>query len=197
MTWRWCFYINLPLGGLAGVFLAFLHVPDQTVKPQVSFKLLGEVLPQLDLVGFAIFAPAAIMFLLALQFGSSEYPWNSSTVIGLFVGAGVAFPIFLYWEYRAGDKAMIPFSMVRRRVVWVSALQFASLMTSVFVGAQFFPIYFQSVKGVGPTLSGVYMLPNILSSVLFVIVSGVLGMSPPRVPVSHGRTQNSVVIANS
>ncbi|KAI2641357.1 putative MFS multidrug transporter [Hypomontagnella submonticulosa] len=174
VTWRWCFYINLPLGGLAGVFLAFLHVPDQTVKPQVSFKLLGEVLPQLDLVGFAIFAPAAIMFLLALQFGSSEYPWNSSTVIGLFVGAGVAFPIFLYWEYRAGDKAMIPFSMVRRRVVWVSALQFASLMTSVFVGAQFFPIYFQSVKGVGPTLSGVYMLPNILSSVLFVIVSGVL-----------------------
>ncbi|KAI0378162.1 putative MFS multidrug transporter [Hypomontagnella monticulosa] len=174
VTWRWCFYVNLPLGGLAGVFLAFLHVPDQTVKPQVSFKLLREVLPQLDLIGFAIFAPAAIMFLLALQFGSSEYPWNSSTVIGLFVGAGVAFPIFLYWEYRVGDKAMIPFSMVRRRVVWVSALQFASLMTSVFVGAQFFPIYFQSVKGVGPVLSGVYMLPNILSSVLLVIVAGVL-----------------------
>ncbi|KAI1371346.1 putative MFS multidrug transporter [Hypoxylon crocopeplum] len=174
VSWRWCFYINLPLGGLAGIFLAFMHVPDQTVKPQVSFRLLREVIPELDLIGFTIFAPAAIMFLLALQFGSSEYPWNSSTVIGLFVGAGLAFPIFLYWEYREGDKAMIPFSMVRRRVVWVSSVQFAFLMVSVFVGAQFFPIYFQSVKGVGPTLSGVYMLPNILSGLVFVLLSGAL-----------------------
>ncbi|KAI2467936.1 putative MFS multidrug transporter [Annulohypoxylon bovei var. microspora] len=174
VTWRWCFYINLPLGGLAGIFLSFLHVPDQTVKPRVSFKLLRQIIPSLDLIGFAIFAPAAIMFLLALQFGSSEYAWNSSTVIGLFVGAGVAFPIFLYWEYREGDKAMIPFSMVRKRVVWVGSVQFTGLMTSVFVGAQFFPIYFQSVKGVGPTLSGVYMLPNILSGVMFIILSGAL-----------------------
>ncbi|KAI1215167.1 putative MFS multidrug transporter [Annulohypoxylon truncatum] len=174
VTWRWCFYINLPLGGLAGLFLSVLHVPDQTSKPRVSFKLLREIIPDLDLVGFAIFAPAAIMFLLALQFGSSEYPWSSSTVIGLFVGAGVAFPIFLYWEYREGDKAMIPFSMIRKRIVWVSTLQFTGLATSVFIGAQFLPIYFQSVKGVGPTLSGVYMLPNILSSVLFIVMSGAL-----------------------
>ncbi|OTA98460.1 hypothetical protein M426DRAFT_325963 [Hypoxylon sp. CI-4A] len=175
VSWRWCFYINLPLGGLAGLFLSLLHVPDQTVKPQVSFAILRDIIPNLDLTGFAIFAPTAIMFLLALQFGaSSEYAWNSSTVIGLFVGAGVALPIFLYWEWRIGDKAMIPFSMVRRRVVWVSSMQFALLMTSVFVGAQFFPIYFQSVKGVGPTLSGVYMLPNILSGLVFVLISGAL-----------------------
>ncbi|KAI0118955.1 putative MFS multidrug transporter [Daldinia grandis] len=173
-TWRWCFYINLPLGGLAGLFLAFIHVPDQTIKPQVSLKLLCEVIPQLDLIGFAIFAPAAVMFLLALQFGSSQYPWNSSTVIGLFVGAGVTFPIFLWWERRQGDKAMLPFSMVGRRIVWVSALYGAALMTSILVGAQFFPIYFQSVKGVGPTMSGVNMLPSILSSVVFVLVSGAL-----------------------
>ncbi|KAI1411837.1 putative MFS multidrug transporter [Hypoxylon sp. FL1857] len=174
VTWRWCFYINLPLGGLAGLFLAFMHVPDQTAKPQVTFARLRQIIPDLDIIGFAIFAPAAIMFLLALQFGSSEYPWNSSTVIGLFVGAAVAFIIFLFWERREGDKAMIPFSMVRQRVVWVSSVQFASLMTSVFVGAQFFPIYFQSVKGVGPTLSGVYLLPNILSGVVFIILSGAL-----------------------
>ncbi|KAI1390647.1 putative MFS multidrug transporter [Hypoxylon trugodes] len=174
VTWRWCFYINLPLGGVAGLFLALLHAPDQIKKPQVSFSLLRKVIPQLDLLGFAIFAPCAVMFLLALQFGSSDYPWNSSTVIGLFVGAGVAFPIFLYWEHRQGAEAMIPLSMVRQRYVWVSSIQFASLTTSVFVGGQFFPIYFQSVKGVGPTLSGVYMLPGILSGLLFVLISGSL-----------------------
>lgn len=175
VSWRWCFYINLPLGGIAGVFLAFLNVPDQTTRPQVSFALLRKIIPKLDLIGFAIFAPASIMFLMALQFGSSEYPWNSSTVIGLFVGAGVALGIFLFWEHREGDDAMIPFSMVRKRIVWVSSMQYSLLMTTVFVLAQFAPIYFQSVKGVGPSLSGVYMLPNILSGLVFVILSGVLG----------------------
>ncbi|XXH00029.1 hypothetical protein Hte_006370 [Hypoxylon texense] len=174
VTWRWCFYINLPLGGVAGIFLTFLNVPDQTVKPQVSFALLRKIIPDLDLIGFAIFAPASIMFLMALQFGSSEYPWNSATVIGLFVGAGVAIGIFLFWEHREGDNAMIPFSMVRKRIVWVSSMQFTFLMTTVFVLAQFAPIYFQSVKGVGPSLSGVYMLPNILSGLVFVVLSGIL-----------------------
>ncbi|KAI0159928.1 putative MFS multidrug transporter [Hypoxylon sp. FL1284] len=174
VTWRWCFYINLPLGGLAAVFLTFLNVPDQTVKPQVSFALLRKIIPDLDLIGFAIFAPASVMFLMALQFGSYEYPWDSATVIGLFVGAGVAFIIFLFWEHREGDAAMIPFSMVKRRIVWVSSLQCSCLMITVFVLAQFAPIYFQSVKGVGPSLSGVYMLPNILSSLFFTVLSGVL-----------------------
>ncbi|KAI2602464.1 putative MFS multidrug transporter [Hypoxylon sp. NC1633] len=174
VNWRWCFWINLPLGGASGLLLAFLHMPDVTEKPQVSFSVLREIIPRLDLSGFAIFAPASVMFLLALQFGSSEYPWNSSTVIGLFVGAGVTLPIFLYWEHRKGDEAMIPFSVMGKRVVWTSCLQGGLLMTSVFVGAQFLPIYFQSVKGVGPTLSGVYLLPNILSGIMCIVLSGVL-----------------------
>ncbi|CAM1504637.1 Fc.00g022280.m01.CDS01 [Cosmosporella sp. VM-42] len=174
VSWRWCFYINLPLGGLAAVFLTFIHIPDQTVKPPVSLALLRRLLPVFDLTGFALFAPAAIMFLLALQFGSGEYGWSSSEVIGLFCGAAVTFALFLFWEYGMGDDGMIPLPMIRQRVVWTSCLNMACLMTATMVGSSFMPIYFQSVKGLSPTMSGVYMLGSILSQVIFVVLSGAL-----------------------
>ncbi|KAI8624365.1 MFS general substrate transporter [Xylariaceae sp. FL1651] len=175
VTWRWCFYINLPLGAAAGVFMVFIHIPEQIVKPPFSLAVVRRVIPQLDIVGFVFFAPAAVFLLLALQFGSGgTYAWNSSVIIGLFVGSGVAAILFLLWEWHAGETAIIPFSMVKQRVVWASTLQYITLISSIFVGTQYFPIYFQAVKGVGPVLSGVYLLPSILSQILFILSSGAL-----------------------
>ncbi|KAI1146469.1 major facilitator superfamily domain-containing protein [Nemania diffusa] len=173
VTWRWCFYINLPIGAIAGALLAFIRCPEQMVKAPFSMALVRRVIPQLDILGFLLFAPAAILLLLALQFGSGgTYQWNSSLIIGLFVGAGVAAILFLFWEWKAGDVAIIPFSMVRNQIVWASTLQYITLISAVFVGTQYFPIYFQAVKGVGPVLSGVYLLPSILSQIIFVLLSG-------------------------
>ncbi|KAI0533042.1 major facilitator superfamily domain-containing protein [Xylaria digitata] len=173
VTWRWCFYINLPLGAIAGGLLVLIRCPEQIVKAPFSAALVRSVIPQLDIIGFIFFAPAATLLLLALQFGSGEtYAWDSSIIIGLFVGAGVAFILFLLWEWKAGDVAIIPFSMVKNRIVWASALQYVTLISAVFVGTQYFPIYFQAVKGVGPVLSGVYLLPSIISQIIFVIFSG-------------------------
>ena len=178
-TWRWCFYITLPAGGLASLFLALTPVPDQTVKPPVTFARIRSVLPRFDLAGFALFAPASIMFLLALQFGSQDYGWGSSEVIGLFCGAAATFALFLFWEYRMGDDAMIPFGIVRQRIVWVSCLQSGCLMSAMIVGTNFMPIYFQSVKGLSPTMSGVYMLASIISNLILVLFSGALSKFPP------------------
>ncbi|KAH7313721.1 major facilitator superfamily domain-containing protein [Stachybotrys elegans] len=173
-TWRWCFYINLPIGGLAAFFLVIIHIPDVTVKEPFSMALVRKALPQLDLVGFAIFAPAAVMFLLALQLASgNQFAWNSSVTIGLLCGSGVTAVLFCYWEWRLGDKAMIPGSLVSRRVVWASCGQIFCMMFCVFVANFYLPIYFQAVRGNGPTLSSVYLLPGILSQLLFVILSGV------------------------
>ncbi|KAI0491189.1 major facilitator superfamily domain-containing protein [Xylaria cf. heliscus] len=175
VTWRWCFYINLPIGAVAGGLLAILRCPEQVVKAPFSFALVRRVIPQLDIIGFIIFAPAAILLLLALQFGSGDtYAWNSPTIIGLFVGAGVGAILFLLWEWKAGEVAIIPFSMVKNRIVWASTLQYISLISAVFVGTQYFPIFFQGVKGVGPVLSGVYLLPSILSQIIFILLSGAL-----------------------
>ncbi|KAI0525521.1 major facilitator superfamily domain-containing protein [Xylaria bambusicola] len=173
VSWRWCFWINLPIGAISGVLLALIRCPEQLHKEPFSLALVRRVLPQLDSIGFILFAPAATLLLLALQFGSGEtYAWDSSVVIGLFVGSGVSAIFFLVWEWKAGDVAIIPFSMVKTRIVWTSTVQYVSLIAAIFVGTQFFPIYFQAVKGVGPVLSGVYLLPSILSQIVFVVFSG-------------------------
>lgn len=152
----------------------FIHIPDQIIKPQGRL-VLRTVLKDLDLIGFALFAPAAIQFLLALQYGGNQYAWNSATIIGLFCGAGGTFIIFLVWEYRKGDEAMIPFSMVRKRAVWSSCMVMLFTMSMTFCASYYLPIYFQAVKGVSPTMSGVYLLPSILSQLLLAVISGFLG----------------------
>ncbi|KAH6658391.1 major facilitator superfamily domain-containing protein [Truncatella angustata] len=173
-TWRWCFFINLPIGGLTGLLLVIVQTPDLTVKEPFSLSLVRKTIPELDLPGFVLFAPAAIMFLLALQWGGNEYAWSNSVIIGLFVGAGAAAIVFVLWERHMGDRAMVPGSLVRKRVVWSSAVNGMSLMALIFTAAQYFPVYFQAVKGEGPAMSGVDLLPSILSQLLMVIVGGAL-----------------------
>jgi hypothetical protein len=124
-----------------------------------------------------LFAPAAIQFLLALEWGGTQYPWSSSTVIGLFCGAAGNFAIFVGWEYRKGEAAMIPLSMVKQKVVASSCVVVFFFFGSAMTMSYYLPIYFQAVRGVTPTLSGVYTLPAILSQMLFAILSGYLGSS--------------------
>lgn len=100
-------------------------------------------------------------------------------MIGLFAGSGATSILFAIWEQRMGEQALIPFHVVKRRIVWASTIQNASLFVNNFVGVNYVPIYFQAVKGVGPSLSGVYMLPSIVTQFLSLIVSGALGRSSP------------------
>ena len=147
-----------------------------TTKTPFSLDLLRSRLPALDLLGFVFFAPASVMFLLALQFaGGNEYPWSSPIIIGLFCGAGVMAIVFGLWEANMGDRAMIPWSILRRRTIWCSCGQAVTVMCCVLTASSYIPIYFQAVKGVGPTRSGVMMLPSILSQLTMAIVSGASG----------------------
>jgi hypothetical protein len=172
------FYINLPIGGLAAAIFAIIHVPDNAKKESFSFALVRKSIPQLDLIGFALFVPPSIMFLLALQFGSGNaYAWDSATIIGLFVGAGVGIIIFIFWERHMGDGAMLPGSIIKRRMVWSSCLYGMCNMCCMITASNFLPTYFQAVKGDGPTMSGVHLLPSILSQLCCVVTSGALSES--------------------
>ncbi len=135
------------------------------------------IIVSLDLVGFAIFAPASIQFFLALQYGGAQYAWDSATVIGLFCGSGVTFAIFLLWEYHKGEDAMIPLPMLRRRIVWSTSATMLFVTGILICGAYYLPIYFQAIKNTSPVMSGVYVLPNICSQIMMSMVAGILGTS--------------------
>ncbi|KAL4901859.1 hypothetical protein BDW74DRAFT_187093 [Aspergillus multicolor] len=172
-TWRWCFYLNLPVGAITAILLTFARVPEQRQKGRAT-----DVLPMFfrtfDLLGFVLFAPAAIMFLLALEYGGQVYSWDSPIVIGLFCGAAAAAVIFLLWEYRVGKDAMIPIHLICQRITYCSFIFVMSSFGLTIVVLFYMPIYFQAVMGDSALISGVNLLPNILCQLVMAVLSGVL-----------------------
>ncbi|KAK5723694.1 hypothetical protein LTR15_005393 [Elasticomyces elasticus] len=171
-TWRWCFYINLPIGGVAGALLVFTRgVPDAHSKPP-AMEVFRDLHHKLDLIGFVLLSPAIIMALLALQWGGNVYAWDSATIIGLFCGAAGNLLVWAAWNWWKKDDALIPVSMVRRTQVWSGSLVVGFLMSSLYIFVYYLPIYFQSADSASPTMSGVYMLPNILASLILAVAVG-------------------------
>lgn len=177
VSWRWCFYINLPIGAGVAILLLLFNIPEPEVKPPAR-QVLGTAIKALDLPGFALISPAAVMFLLGLQFGGNEYAWSSSVVIGLLVGAGATLVVFLVWEYRQGDGAMVPFSMLTHRIIWSAAGNMFFLLASILIADFYIAIYFQGVLNDSPLMSGVHMLPTTLGIVMFTMISAILSKYP-------------------
>ncbi|GKZ45573.1 hypothetical protein AbraIFM66951_008227 [Aspergillus brasiliensis] len=168
-TWRWCFLINLPAGAVTVVtLLLFFHPPRNTGAQRASF------LKQLDLIGCALFIPSIIMVMLALQWGGGEYPWNSATVIGLFVGFAVTMAAFICWECYMGDQAMVPIVLLRGRSTMLG-IAFAFLFLGSFViPVYYLPEWFQIVKSASPIRSGVMLLPSVCTQIFGSLVCGIL-----------------------
>ncbi|OAA71310.1 Major facilitator superfamily domain, general substrate transporter [Cordyceps fumosorosea ARSEF 2679] len=168
-SWRWCFYINLPVGAVTVVAFLVTAIPDKRRYVQNTGKL---TLRTMDVPGFALFAPAAVMILLALEFGGGKFAWSSPTIIGLFVGGGVEVVLFLLWERRAGMTAMIPLPIIGKREVWTACVA-SMFMFSTMLGAGYYlPVYFQTVRGMSPLRSGVSMLPAIVTQLVATVVCG-------------------------
>ncbi|KAK2595089.1 hypothetical protein QQS21_007174 [Conoideocrella luteorostrata] len=172
-TWRWCFYINLPLGAFTAGILLLLRIPEPWPKPKLMV-ILPKLHHHLDLIGFVLFAPALLQLLLALQYGDNEYSWDSSRVIGLFCGSTANFAVWFFWNRYKGDDALIPLSMVKNKAVWSSALFQSFMFSAIYVATFFLPIYFQAISNKSPILSGVYLLPSILLQLLAASISGPL-----------------------
>jgi predicted MFS family arabinose efflux permease len=133
-TWRWCFYINLPVGAVALIVLQFSLRIKRDNNPER--RTLVQRILQIDLIGAAILIPAIICLLLPLQWGGSTYPWKSGRIIGLFVGFAVLTIIFVLTQLKLGDKGTLPPRLFKDRNV-VLAMAFA-----FFFGAGFFAIIY-------------------------------------------------------
>lgn len=130
---------------------------------------------ELDLVGFALFAPAVTMLLLAIIWGGNKFPWKSSTIIGLFCGAGATAIVFALWEVRRGEKAMIPPRIIRKQLVISGCVINFLSMASNLTLSYYLPLWFQAVKGASPLKSGVMVLPLAIAQSIGAIVAGKFG----------------------
>ncbi|KAI4726644.1 MFS transporter [Aureobasidium sp. EXF-10728] len=170
LTWRWCFYINLPFGAVTIIFIFFFFNPSKSAK-KLSVGWKNRVM-DFDPAGTIIFLPMIICLLLALQWGGSQYPWKDGRIIALFVVFGVLCAIFIAIQFRVGEKATIPPRILKQRSVAASAWFGVTLGAAFFLFVYYLPIWFQAIKGVSATKSGIMSLPLILGVVICSVVAG-------------------------
>ncbi|KAL5354260.1 hypothetical protein ACLOAV_000348 [Pseudogymnoascus australis] len=173
VSWRWCFYINLPIGAvviaLVGVFLSLPLQNDRDHSTPLRTRLMN-----LDPIGTAVFIPAIVCLLLALQLGGSTYPWSSGRIIAFFVVFGILFIAFIGIQiWRDESATVIPRIFMNRSVASGTWYGFF-LGGSFFIFIYYLPTWFQAIQSTTATVSGVHLLPLSFSQMLGVMISGIL-----------------------
>ncbi|KAL9107302.1 MAG: hypothetical protein Q9227_007754 [Pyrenula ochraceoflavens] len=173
VTWRWCFYINLPVGAVSMIVtMLLLHMPNQKLDTQADG--LVAKLKQLDPIGNLAFFPGVVCLVLALQWGGTKYPWDNARIIVLLVLCGVLCLTFIAIQVWKKEDATVPPRILKQRSIaaatWFGFFNGASMMVLLY----YLPIWFQAVKGVSAVKSGIMLLPMMLSTTLMAIISGIL-----------------------
>ncbi|KAF2269954.1 MFS general substrate transporter [Lojkania enalia] len=150
VSWRWCFYINLPIGAVVIQFL------------------------QLDPISTAVFLPGTALFLLALQWGGVEYPWSSARVIVCLVLSGILLLVFIGVQIWKCEEATLPPRVISQRSVAAAAYYIFFSGASMQVFVYYIPIWFQSIKGVSAVNSGLNTLALVLSLTVASVVAGII-----------------------
>ena len=162
LSWRWVFYINLPIGAVALVVVI-------VVLPATSTRRHHKI----DYLGAAMLAAFATSVVLATSWGGTTYPWASPQIIGLFVAA-VVFLGLWYLSARRAAEPVLPLRLFRNSVFTVSAGISVAAGFAMFGSISYLPLFLQVVHGVSPTLSGVYLLPMVGGLLITSITSGQL-----------------------
>ena len=159
-SWRWIFYINIPVGGAALVYLiATLHVPSRRVSHKV------------DYLGGSLLAVAATALILLATWGGTQYAWGSAQIIGLALLTAAAAVGFCVTESRAAEP-MLPLHVFRNRNFSLAMVMTFLTGLAMFGAMTFLPLYQQTVQGESPTISGLALTPMMLGVTVTSIVAG-------------------------
>ncbi|KAI9051065.1 hypothetical protein LZ554_005173 [Drepanopeziza brunnea f. sp. 'monogermtubi'] len=169
VSWRWCFWINLPFGAVSIVAVWFFFKPPQRKDSGLTLK---QKILEIDLLGALFLICAIVCLLLALQWGGTEYAWKNSKVWGCLLGFGLLIIVFIAQQFRRGDRATIPPRIFRQRSVLFSSLYSCFLSMGLYGHIYFLPFYFQAVKGTTAEGSGIRTIPYLGSIILSSIVVG-------------------------
>jgi EmrB/QacA subfamily drug resistance transporter len=159
-TWRWIFYVNLPVGAAA---LVVISVTMPRRAPQTDRSI--------DWGGAVLLALSSTALLLGLVWGGRQYAWSSAHVLGALAAAVVLFAVFLAYE-RGVRETILPFALLRNRVVAASIACMALVGMAMFGTISFVPLFVQGVIGTSATSSGVVLTPLMLGAVTASFVSG-------------------------
>ncbi|MER6524632.1 MDR family MFS transporter [Streptomyces sp. NPDC001508] len=160
LSWRWVFYVNLPVGIVAlAVIATSLRIPRHTAHHVI------------DYLGTLLIAAVATCLVLIASLGGTTWPWGSPQIIGLAVAGAALAAVFVGVERRAAEP-VLPLDLFRIRTFTLAALISFIVGFAMFGAMTYLPTFLQVVHGVSPTMSGVHMLPMVVGLMLSSTVSG-------------------------
>ena len=161
LSWRWVFYVNLPVGLVALIVLWF-SFPN--VRPVIRER-------RIDFLGAVTLVAGVVPLLLALSWGGNDYPWTSPVIVGLFTVAAVMLIIFIQVERHAAEP-IIPLSLFANSVVTTSVVALTLMAIGMFGTILFIPLFIQGVIGTNATQSGTVLMPMMIVNIVSSIVGG-------------------------
>src|SRR3954466_1031152 len=162
LSWRWIFYINLPLGVAALVVLA-------ATLPSIARRAVRAI----DYTGAALLAVVLSAITLISDVGGTAYPWSSPMALGLIGVSVIALGLFTLAERRATEP-VLPLHLFRQQTFVITSAVGLIVGFALFGSVTYFPLYLQVVKGVSPAASGLEMIPMMGGMLVTSITSGQL-----------------------
>ncbi|MGV9680207.1 DHA2 family efflux MFS transporter permease subunit [Nocardia sp. NPDC003482] len=159
-SWRWCFYVNVPLAILM-IVVAARAIPS----------IRSAVRPVIDYAGIALVAVGVSCLVLGLEWGGQEYPWGSATILGLFAAAAILLACFVFVEFRAKEP-MLPMHLFRSNAFTVCSILSFIVGFAMMGALTYLPAYLQYVNGLSATASGFRTLPMVVGLFITSIISG-------------------------
>lgn len=162
LGWRWLFFVTLPIGLLALVFIVkFLHIPHVPRRAKIDYP------------GIATLTLGLTSLLLAVSLGGSSWAWGSTESLGLFALAALSLSAFIAIERRAVEP-VLPLRLFRIRTITLSLIAAFGIAIVMFGAIIYIPVYAQGVVGVSATNSGLILMPLMLGTLSMGIITGLL-----------------------